>query len=364
MTDTEATPSSAAPQHGDTGAQSWGPRPLPLFLAMLAAETAGDAGGRAAALAGLRAYQEADRGEAVVRPPTTLTSGRAGLRCYAGARRGTAGPPVVVIPSLINPATVLDLTAGRSLMRWLGSRGHEAWLLDWGEPAATERGLDLAGHIETLLLPLLDALGEPPVLVGYCLGGTLAIAAAARRPVRGVATIASPWRFAGYGAARNGMMASWRTAEPACAALGLVPIELLQAGFWRLDPARTVTKFAAFGRLDPASEAARRFIALEDWANAGAPLTHAAGRDLFEAMVGDDAAGRGAWRVGGVPVDPDALGCPTVEFVSLTDRIVPAATAVGWRDRRDIAAGHVGMMVGGGAEVRLWRPLAEWVEAL
>ena len=331
---------------------------------MLGAETAGDPDRRAAALAGLRAYQAAARDPAPVRPPATLTAGRAGLRCYADEHRRAGRPPVVVVPSLINPSSVLDLSPDRSLMRWLAARGHEAWLLDWGEPDPAERALDLAGHVETLLLPLLHALGEPPVLVGYCLGGTLAIAAAAVRPVAGVATVAAPWRFIGYGAAREAMLADWRAAEPSCATLGLVPMELLQAGFWGLSPAATVAKYEAFGRLDPASEAVRRFVALEDWANTGAPLTHAAGRELFEQLIGEDAPGRGEWRVGGRPVDPLSLAVPRVEFVSLTDRIVPAATAIGWPDRRDVAAGHVGMMVGGGAEARLWRPLAEWLDAL
>ena len=335
-----------------------------MFLAMLAAETAVDPERRAAALAGLRAYQRAPREAAPPRPPATLAAGRAGLRCYADERRRFGRAPVVVVPSLINPPTVLDLAPDRSLMRWLAARGHEAWLLDWGEPAPEERHLDLAGHVEAMLLPLINALGEPPVLVGYCLGGTLAVAAAALRPVAGVATIASPWRFAGYGAARDAMLANWRAAEPACAGLGLTPMEVLQAGFWGLNPAGTIAKYEAFGRLDPAGEAARRFVVLEDWANAGAPLTHAAGRELFEQLIGGDLPGRGEWRVGGRALDALTLDVPRVEFVSLTDRIVPAATAAGWPDRRDVAAGHVGMMIGGGAELRLWRPLAEWIESL
>src|SRR3546814_12525242 len=77
----------------------------------------------------------------------------------------------------------------------------------------------------------------------------------------------------------------WQSAEPACAALGLVPMEVLQTGFWRLDPGRTIAKYERFGRLDPDSEAARTFVELEDWANAGAPPPHAAG-----------ALGRATWR--------------------------------------------------------------------
>jgi polyhydroxyalkanoate synthase len=31
-------------------------------------------------------------------------------------------------------------------------------------------------------------------------------------------------------------------------------------------------------------------------------------------------------------------------------------------DRRDLGAGHVGMVVGGRAKVQLWEPLAQWLK--
>jgi len=323
---------------------------------MLRSETANAPERQAAALAGLSAYQQAPRPDGMRPLPARFRRGRARLRDAGGT-----GRPVVLIPSLINPPSVLDLAPDRSLVRWLAGQGCHAWLLDWGAPTPAERNLDLAGHIEQLLLPLLAKLDEPPILVGYCLGGTLAMAAAARAGAAGCAMIAAPWHFSGYGDARIAMAQHWATAEPACELLGLLPMEVLQSGFWRLDPGRTISKFEAFGRMDPASEAAQSFVRLEDWANAGAPLTLAAGRDLFERLVERDEPGSGAWQVAGARVDPAMLPCPAIEFVSLTDRIVPAATAAGLPDRHDIGAGHVGMMIGSRARQQLWEPLAAWI---
>lgn len=284
-------------------------------------------------------------------------AGRAALRDYGGA-----GPPVVFVPSLINPPYVLDLAEGNSLLRWLAGQGVRPLLVDWGTPSRDERDLDVAGHVETLLLPLLDAVGEDVALVGYCLGGTMALAAAMRGPVSRLALIAAPWRFSGFPRdARDGQAALWRGAAPAAEAIGLFPIELLQAGFWQLDPARTVAKFEAFAAMDPDSAAAHGFVALEDWANDGPPLTLAAGRDLMECFFRDDAPGRGAWRVGGGPIDPSKLACPVLDIVSSTDRIVPAASAVGIGDGLTLGLGHVGMMVGSRARVALWEPLAAWL---
>ncbi|RYY42956.1 MAG: alpha/beta hydrolase [Sphingomonadales bacterium] len=351
VTDGHLTSFHAASQHG--------PRPLPLFLSLLRSETAASPERRHAALAGLKAYQHAQRPPERVPAPAIAESSRARLRDYGGC-----GPPVVFVPSLINPPFVLDLAEDNSLLRWLATQGLRPLLVDWGSPGPEARAEGLDHHIERLLFPLLDSLGEPPLLVGYCLGGTLALAAASLRPLRGVATIAAPWRFSRYGdLARAAIAAQWDAAQPACQALGLVPMEVLQSGFWQLDPARTVAKFQKFAGVEPGSAAARSFVALEDWANGGAPLTYAVGQQMFERFFAGDRPGRGRWWVGGTRILPSRLACPAIEFISATDRIVPAASAIGLPEQRVLRSGHVGMVVGGRARAELWEPLRDWLIA-
>lgn len=351
MTDSHLTSIHAASQHG--------PRPLPLFLSLLRSETAASPARRHTALAGLKAYQEAERPTERIPKPAIAESDRAMLRDYGGS-----GPPVVFIPSLINPPFVLDLAEGNSLLGWLATQGLRPLLVDWGSPGADARAEGLDHHIERLLLPLIDSLGEPPLLAGYCLGGTIALAAAALRPVRGVATIAAPWRFTRYGdLARAAIAAQWRAAQPSCEALGLVPMEVLQSGFWQLDPARTVAKFEKFAAMAPGSVQARTFVALEDWANGGAPLTYAVGQQMFERFFATDRPGRGRWWVGGTRILPQRLSCPATEFISATDRIVPAASAIGLPGGTTLRSGHVGMVVGSRARTELWEPLRDWLIA-
>jgi len=330
-----------------------------LFIELLRNETAASPERRAAALAGLRAYQSAKRHPATEPMPVVASAGRSVLRDYGGD-----GPPVIFVPSLINPPTVLDLAPGNSLLRWLAGQGARPLLVDWGTPAPDERDLSIAGHVETLLLPLIDALGEPAVLAGYCIGGTMALAAAARAPrrPRRLALIAAPWRFGGFPQqARDDLAALWDDAAPVAERLGLLPMEVLQAAFWRLDPARTVTKFEQFGKLDADDPAARAFVALEDWANDGPPLTRAAARELLEGLFRDDLSGRGRWEVGGRAVDPAALAMPILDIASTTDRIVPAASACAAGETLPLALGHVGMIVGSRARTMLWAPLARWL---
>lgn len=350
MTEADATPQFFAPQHG--------PRPLPLFLDMLRSETAAEPERMAAAMAGLAAYQRAPRPAPPPPMPALAHAGRAALRYYGGR-----GRMVVLVPSLINPPAILDL-GEVSLARWLAAQGFRVALVDWGTPGPADSAMDMTGHVESLLLPLIEQLDSPPVLVGYCLGGTMALAAACATPVAGFAAIAAPWRFAGYGTSAAAMLDLWQAARPTAEALGVLPMEVLQAGFWRLDPTRTIGKYEAFGRLDPDSPAAQAFVRLEDWANAGEPLPLAGARDLFERFIAADLPGTGGWTIRGTATGPAALACPAVEFVSATDRIVPAATAAGLADRRDLALGHVGMIVGGRARAMLWEPLAHWIATL
>jgi polyhydroxyalkanoate synthase len=173
----------------------------------------------------------------------------------------------------------------------------------------------------------------------------MAIAAAGMVKAERVVTLAAPWNFARYPErSRAALHDMWRHSQAAAKSLDALPMEVLQAAFWSLDPQRTVRKFAGFGRLDPTSPEARRFIQLEDWANEGEPLPYPAARELIEDLFGADLPGSGAWQVGGRPAS-DNLGVPALHLLAGRDLIAPPETAPSG-ETVAIAAGHVGMIVG------------------
>jgi polyhydroxyalkanoate synthase subunit PhaC len=307
-----------------------------------------------AALEGLAAYAAAS-GDAVQQIGNiSAQAGGASLRA-----RGGSGPPAVLIPSLINPPSVLDLDRETSLARSLVRGGRSVFIVDWG-PAEPRRDMTISDHLTELLIPLIGTLKEPPALVGYCLGGTMAMAAANLVPVPKLVTIAAPWHFSAYpDKARYSLTSLWRRSRRLAERLGMLPMEVLQAGFWALDPERVVTKFAHFASLAPDSAEARRFVALEDWANQGEPLPLPAARDLFDNMFIADRPGRGEWRVGGRLMS-DRPPVPHLAFAARRDCIVPAASAPGG-DAIILDKGHVGMIVGSNARKLLHRPIAEWL---
>lgn len=326
---------------------------------MLRSETAAEPVRMQRALKGLRAYQDAVRRPPMPTMPSVAETFGCALRDYGGS-----GAPVLFIPSLINPPNILDLSQDKSLLRWMAGHGHRVLLLDWGVDAKARQHLSIADHVVHILAPLLAHLPEPPSLVGYCLGGTMAAGLASIAPVRGIATIAAPWHFSAFPEDARTMLASlWTNARPAVDALGVLPMEVLQLAFWNLDPGRTIGKFEGFADFPPESREALDFVTLEDWANDGPPLPAAAARELFEGLFAQDQTGNGTWSVGGSTVDLAAIPCAQFHITSTTDRIVPHATALTSGERLDLAQGHVGMIVGSRARTSLWEPLESWLSS-
>ena len=131
-------------------------------------------------------------------------SGQAGcsrLLDYGGAP-GAARPEGrrPGVPSLINRPYILDLAPGRSMLRWLAAQGLRPLLMEWGTPGRRRRGSTSTPtarhHLDAGARPGATGIaGRPVPVVGYCMGGALAVGLAADMPEDGgaLATIGAPW---------------------------------------------------------------------------------------------------------------------------------------------------------------------------
>ncbi len=281
----------------------------------------------AALIAGIAAYRRHPYHRTLADPPMVWAEGGSRLLDYG--RPGD--PPVLFVPSLVNRAYVLDLAPGHSLLRWLAGHGFRPLLLDWGWPEEAERRFTLtdyvAGRLERALGVAAALAGSAPVLAGYCMGGTLAVAAAARRPdlVRGLALLATPWDFHAGQAERAGQAAALLPLlEPALAFANTLPVDMIQVLFAMLDPFGVAEKYRAFARIPPAGARAELFVALEDWLNDGVPLAAPVARECLGAWYGRNAPALGEWMIAGLPVEPARLGLPAFIAAPAHDRIVTA----------------------------------------
>jgi polyhydroxyalkanoate synthase len=201
------------------------------------------------------------------------------------------------------------------------------------------------------------------------MGGTLATALACRRPsdCAGLALLATPWDFQAEGSAPGPSTIARHVLAHGAGMVGSASIDLLQSLFAMIDPMTVPNKFAAFADLDPAADAALRFVAIEDWLNDGVPLgADIAARCLIE-WYGHNAPALGQWRVFGRKVQPEALTIPAVLAIPAHDRIVPAASALALAAALPGAeiirpkSGHIGMVAGRRARDQLWQPLLAWL---
>jgi polyhydroxyalkanoate synthase len=118
--------------------------------------------------------------------------------------RQAAALPVLLVPPLAAPASCFDLRRGCSLAEHLVRRGRDAYLVDYGPVRFSDRSLGLEHWVDDVIPNAVravsaDAGGEPVQLVGWCLGGILALLAQcadAGLPVASAALVASPFDFA------------------------------------------------------------------------------------------------------------------------------------------------------------------------
>jgi poly(3-hydroxyalkanoate) synthetase len=269
------------------------------------------------------------------------------------------------------------LAEAHSMLRWFAAQGVRPLLLDWGWPEEVERRFSLtdyvAGRLERAMTAAARLAGAAPVLAGYCMGGTLAVAAAQRRPdlISGLALLAAPWDFHAPDPGQAVQIAeTLPLLEPALAFSRTLPVDLLQSLFALRDPWGIADKYRGFASLPPDSDRARLFVALEDWLNDGVPLAADVARACLSEWYGENAPALGRWRIAGLPVDPTSIATPSFVAVPGRDRIVPPESAgplahlIPNATLHQPAAGHIGMAAGARAEASLWRPLLQWLRTI
>ncbi|MCB2081310.1 MAG: alpha/beta fold hydrolase [Hyphomicrobiales bacterium] len=302
------------------------------------------------------------------------------LRPYQVRTSSADSPVMLVVPSLINRAYILDMP-GHSMMRHLAAAGIKTYLLDWNQPGAAEMALDVAGYVTERLEPVLAWLhaqtGRKVILVGYCMGGMMALATALHHTekVAGLALLATPWDFHHPDVRLASFPdVAWQGLDTLFAAhdegAECIAPEVTQSLFFWLHPGAVIEKYTRLGSHTTDAQDRELFLAREYWLHDAVPLTRGVARDCFLYWPHENRTGKNAWEVGGTPVKPETLACPAFMAIPEGDQVVPPGSSALLAGKlpdvlvQHFPSGHIGMVAGRQAPDQLWKALEKWALSL
>lgn len=295
---------------------------------------------------------------------------------YRYGERPPAGPPLVIVYSLVNRPYILDLESDRSIIAALLGAGVPVYLLEWGAPGAADRFTtlddylfdDLEGAVEWIVR---DQGTDGVDLLGVCQGGVFALCYAAARPgrVANLVTMVTPVDFH----TPDNMLARWVRSldvEELVSTLGNVPGELLNFGFLSLKPfALGAGKYMEM--IDHADDAERlaTFLRMEKWIHDSPDQAGAAFAEFVRAFFVDNRLVDGTLEIGGHPVSLAAVTQPVLNVIAARDHLVPPSASrplgelIGSNDYRlhEVDAGHIGLFVGRETSVTVAATIAGWL---
>lgn len=325
-------------------------------------------------LAGIKKYQASDYTRTMDRLTPVWRAGTSTVyHCPAmtgGAGGGTGGGAVMIVPSMINGPEILDLYPGRSFVRWLAGQGLDVYLLDWGIPSQDDGLYEMDGVLARVIAAAQSVRGMTGRAVdalGYCMGGTLVLGAAARVPdlFGRLMVLSAPWDFHGGDARmRSQVMTGAASALQLLESKAVLPVDWIQTVFAHVNPRLALDKFSSFLDMPADSAEAEIFVAVEDWLNGGQDLSAGVARTCILDWYGHNMPGTGQW------VDLAGLANhPVLVVAAQKDVLVPPESAIAAAHQLGRATilrpdcGHISLMAGRHAREMVWQPTCEWLSA-
>ncbi len=334
-------------------------------------------------LNGLEAWQNHPVKRILRAPPVISQLGSAKLLDFGQIPEAIHpnGPPVLVLPSLINKSYILDLSAENSFLRTLAKNGLRPILLDWGPPNVEEAGFDINAYITKRALPALNEIeascAKPVAIVGYCMGGTIAAAISQIHPkTASLVTIGAPWDFSkatgnqlllqNAGAIDDGKPLG-KVLTDLGNIFGAIPFEFMQYLFAALDSEKFLSKFEGFAALEPSSKAAEKFTLVEDWLADGSPISMPTAKNLLLDWHVKNQISDGKWRLHNQSICAGKIKVPSMVICGKTDNIAPLSSTMPLAEgilNSEILCpdtGHVGMIVGSNAPKTIIHPIVKFL---
>lgn len=279
---------------------------------------------------------------------------------FHGRSASQPAMPLLMVPSLINRSYVLDLMEGSSLIAHLVQHQHPTYLLDWGTPGPQHDHLSFGFYIDELISLATaavrrDAQTDQVDLLGYCMGGTMALLHAALHPrqIDRLTLLATPINFHD-----EGVLSRWASSpdfdvDRVVDTLGRMDSLMLQSSFLFLKPLSTYQKYKGLYESANNPRFTASFIKLERWLNDNVSVPGECYREYVRVCYQENRLVEGGLVLNGKAVDLRQVTGPILNVIALKDHIVPpessriVARLVGGPVREVlIDAGHIGIAMG------------------
>jgi polyhydroxyalkanoate synthase subunit PhaC len=305
--------------------------------------------------------------------------GKVQLRRYRRDGPAPLGPPVVAFLGLVSRAYIFDLWKGNSYVQRLMDAGFDAFVLDWGVPdeqdAANTMETYVEGYLPRAIRATLRETGADEVsLIGYCMGGNLALAGLAAQPdlpVRNLVTMATPVDFAHLSPLADTLRDGRIEPEAIIDETGNVSADTLGTFFRVRKPTADLVQYANLWQNLWNDDYMEGWQAMGRWTREQVPFPGAAFTQMVQQWLRDNAFLSDKLRLGGRAVSLGDIRTPTLAVIALRDEIVPEAAAAplpelltgAHVDVLRLDAGHASLNTGRKAAKVTVPRILEWLTA-
>jgi polyhydroxyalkanoate synthase len=314
-------------------------------------------------------------------PPTTsfevlYEGGKVRLRYYRPIGKPLS-TPLLLVYALVKRPFILDLQPGISAIDNLTRQGIPVYLTDWIPPTAADtwRGFDayVNGDLVNAVHAVREHAGVEKVsLLGYCFGGLLSTLYTALHPktVKNLLALSLPLDWSKQDIPFFNMT---KNLDPSLmtSAFGNCPAWMMKSAFSSLSPVHhAFDKYVGLYRNKERAGYAEMFERFERWMNSDVPLAGQIFRELHSDLVQQNLLAQNRMQVGGRLVDLRKITCPVLNIAGEHDDVVhpqaslPLLDLVGSHDKEQLLfpAGHIGVVVSGSAQKKLWPQVGAWLK--
>jgi polyhydroxyalkanoate synthase len=285
--------------------------------------------------------------------------------------------PVVLVMSLVSKPYILDLRPGVSFVEFLVNHGFDVFMIDWGVPRPEDSKLKLEDYtldfIPACIKKIQETTGERDVsFIGYCMGGLLSLiygGLVKDSPMANLVTIATPVNFDGMGLFKQWSDKRWFDVDRIVDTLGNIPPEMMYRSFELLRPADRLVSYVRLWDNLWNDEYVRHYRVMNKWTSDQIPFPGECFRQTTKELGWENKLMKGELEVGGKRVDLRRIKAPVLNAMAQHDHIAPydatheLTSLVGSEDKEDLLlkGGHVSLVAGPNAVIRLWPKVNEWL---